>query len=389
MRVARFRSFKTAIAPCLSLSAVTQSKGLIVSALAIVTCLVSVATLAVASTCAAGPGPAEAERRMQEHLRASGAPSISVAVMRGDSLVYATAVGFADAGRTEVATARTRYRIYSISKAVTAAAVMQLVGRGTIALDDDVRKYVPEFPEKPWPIRIRHLLTHTSGIRHYRDNAGEIPSTREYASFVDGLAVFKGDPLEFEPGTGHRYTSFGFNLLSGVIERASGVPFEQYLRDSVWNPAGMTTTTLAVAGRDVPDMAAPFEGREGGRSARRWRGKLPSASGRYGSSGMISTPADLVRLAAALAGGSLLEPAALEAMWAPAVPELAPAQGLGWDLGESRGRRYVSRSGAGGGYAGLLLYFPDERLAGALLVNQAPLADRGKILMDVMECFAE
>lgn len=336
----------------------------------------------------AGPGAAEALRRLQAHLEASGAPSLSVAVMRGDSIVFAAAVGTADAKRAISATPQTRYRAYSITKAVTAVAVMQLVERGSVSLDDDVRRYVPEFPAKPWPVRIRHLLTHTSGIRDYRENAGEISSTREYASFVEGLAVFKDDPLAFEPGTRRLYTSLGFNLLAGVVERASGVPFERYLRDSVWTPAGMSATSLAVEGRDVPDLAAPFEGRTSG-EARPWRGRLPNLSGRYGSSGMISTPADLVRFTAALSRGALLDPATLGDMWAPAFPEAAPSQGLGWDLGESDGRRYVMRSGMSSGYAGLLLLFPDERLAGALLADQSPLADRGKILTDIMDCFRD
>jgi len=353
---------------------------------AVLVSILSVPLLA-APAYAAG-GAAEALRRLQAHLEASGAPSLSVAVMRGDSLVFAAAVGAADAKRSAPATPQTRYRVYSITKAVTAVAVMQLVERGVVSLDDDVRTYVPEFPEKRWPVRIRHLLTHTSGIRDYREHAGEITSTREYPAFVDGLDVFKDDPLEFEPGTKRLYTSLGFNLLAGVVERASGLPFERYLRDSVWTPAGMIATTLAVAGRDVPDLAAPFEGRGKG-DARPWRRTLPNVSGRYGSSGMISTPADLVRFTAALERGVLLDSTTRAAMWTPAFPEAAPAQGLGWDLGESDGRRYVMRPGMAAGYAGLLLYFPDERLGGALLANLAPLADRGEILTDIMDCFRE
>lgn len=316
-----------------------------------------------------------------------GPPSLSVAVAVGDDVVLAAAAGLADPASGRLATPDTVYRTYSISKGITAVAVMQLVEAGAVGLDDDVRDYVPEFPPKRWPVRVEHLLTHTSGIRHYREGAGEISSQREYASLAESLVVFGDDPLGFEPGTDHLYSSFGFNLLSGVVERAAGVPFEAWLRERVWDPAGMTRTRLHRAGVEIPGFAAPHWPPLWRFGSNRPIEQLPNVSGRYGSSGVVSTPTDLVRLFVALRGGTLLGPETLEKMYSTPFPEIAPTQAYGWNRDDDDGRRAIYRSGAGTGFSGLLLHYPEEGVTGALLTNQNQFQGRVAVLGRVLEPF--
>ena len=119
------------------------------------------------------------------------------------------------------------YRLASVTKPITATAVLQLVEAGKVDLDAPIQRYVPAFPEKQWPVTVRHLLSHQSGIRNWTDE--EFHNTRHFASIAESLAVFKDDPLLFEPGTRTQYTSLGYNLMGAVVEGVSGKPFLDYL----------------------------------------------------------------------------------------------------------------------------------------------------------------
>ncbi|HEY6136717.1 MAG TPA: serine hydrolase domain-containing protein [Thermoanaerobaculia bacterium] len=194
--------------------------------------------------------------------KSSGTPGISVAVAVKGEIVYAEGAGMAELENQVPATPQTVWNIGSVSKVITAVAVMQLVERGQVSLDDPIQKYVPEFPVKPeGTITIRHLLTHTSGIRHYE--RGDFPGTPDNentrpSTWIEGLKIFAGDPLQFAPGTRYLYSSYAVNLLQGVVERASGQPFEQYLAENIWRPAGMAATTFDVPTRIVPRRARSY-----------------------------------------------------------------------------------------------------------------------------------
>jgi CubicO group peptidase (beta-lactamase class C family) len=328
-------------------------------------------------------GPAAVREYLQAYVDAPGGPpSISLAVAVDGDLVLAEAVGFADIGAQRAATPETPYRTYSISKGITAVAVMQAVERGELHLDDDIREALPAFPEKPWPVRLQHLLTHTSGIRHYKEGAGEISSMVEYPTLADSLPVFAGDPLEFEPGTGYRYTSFGFNLVTGALEGAVQKPFGQILDERVFGPAGMSRSSLAVAARPDPEIAQPYWAPRFGKH--REIDDPPNVSGRYGSSGVVSTPADLVKLFLALERGDLMAAETVQQMFTEPDADVAPSQALGWNVGQEEGRRVIYRTGAGTGYTGIVEYLPEQRIVGAVLINQNQYKGRVQILERVL-----
>ena len=329
-------------------------------------------------------GPGAIRPFLESYRREPGGPpSISVAVAVDGEVVLASAVGWADEAEEIPATPETRYRTYSISKAVTSVAILQLVESGAVSLDDPVRKYVPQFPDKGQPITVGQLLTHTSGIRHYKPNAGEISSREEYPSLADSLAVFGDDPLEFAPGTGYRYTSFGFNLLTGVIESASGQSFGDYLAERVFGPAGAHHSGLDRATQPDPGRATAYW-QPGRRIA-----KLPNVSGRYGSSGVLSTPSDLARILIALEDDRLLRPETRERMLTAPYPELAADQALGWNL-EGEGCRQVAyRSGAGTGYTGLLIHYPRLGIGGAVLANRNQWKKRVPVLEGILDYYVE
>ncbi len=263
---------------------------------------------------------ARAKAQLDALLRTSAAPSLTAAVARGGEIVWTYAAGLADRERAIAATPRTVYNVGSVSKAMTAVAVAKLIEQGRVRLDDPIQRYVPSFPDKGAPITLEHLVTHTSGIRHYRPHdfpgAPWAENDRPYRSVADAIAVFKDDRLLFPPGKFYFYTSYGVNLLQGVVEAASGQGFEQFLREQVWTPAGMTATSLDVAGRPVAGRARGYETRNGA--------LVPTAdvdvSYKYASGGMLSTAEDLARLGAALNYGKILGPAGTDALFRVHLP---------------------------------------------------------------------
>ena len=245
--------------------------------------------------------------------------------------------------------------------------MLQLVERGVIGLDDDVRRYVPTFPDKGHTITVRHLLTHTSGIRHY--NPGETSRKREHYPTVDSaITLFKDDPLRFDPGSRDGYTTYGFTLLQGVIEVASGLPFREYMRRHVWEPAGMIGTDLDVADDPHPARAVGHHRRMG----RIRQVPFDDVSFKYAGGGMVSTVVDLVRLCVALSDGRLLGPEMVEAMFTPQVPQHNATAGYGWGTrtGDDTGLLRVWHPGRSYGFESYLLCYPDQGVAAAVLTNE-------------------
>ena len=279
----------------------------------------TVVAAAVTSASAALDSATRARAMLEEERRGTLTPAISAAVAVHGAIVWSDAVGIADLESGGPAGAATVFNIGSVSKAITGVAVTQLIELGAVKPKDPIQKYVPGFPVKDAPVTVQHLLTHTSGIRHYRVHDFPGPDWEEnhhpFASLAEAIAIFKDDPLLFRPGTYYFYSSYGVNLLQGVVETASGLAFEEYLAQRVWAPAGMASTRLDVAGRVVPHRARGYE----------LKGGTPAATGavdvsyKYASGGMLSTAEDLVRLGIALNNGKLLGAAARAQMWGPQV----------------------------------------------------------------------
>lgn len=310
---------------------------------------------------------AAVERIAVEGHKQSGAPGMSIAVAVDDALAWSGGFGLADLENDVPARATTVYRIASISKPIAATAVMQLVERGRINIDDPVQKYVPAFPSKgEQTITVRHLMTHTSGIRHYR--TGEMESRERYETVVDALRIFKDDPLLFAPGTRYSYSTYAYNLLGAVVESASGLAFEEYLRTRVWTPAGMASTYFDHVDAIIPRRARQYV-REGGR----WR-NAPYAdlSNKWAGGGILSTAEDLIRFHIALDAGKLLKAQTLKEMYTPyrLADGTESAYGLGWNISkDDRGRTWIAHSGGATGGTTYLLRDPARKLAVAILCN--------------------
>jgi len=296
-----------------------------------------------------------------------GVPGLSLAIAHEGALVFANGYGFADMENFVAAKADTVYRLASVSKAMTAVLALQLAERGALELDEPVGPHCPAFPEKRWPITARQLLAHHGGVRHYRD--GEVPMTRHYTTLEEGLALFKDDPLEHEPGTRYLYSTYGYSLLGCVIEGVTERPFFEMLRESVLTPAGMTRTQPD----DVQDLI-PNRTRGYFRDARGalLNAALADMSYKVPGGGLTGTAPDVARFGWALVTGVLLEADSLDAMLTPVAvyEEDSEGYGLGMSVGERDGQPEAWHTGGQEGASSALYFRPGDGPVVALLANQ-------------------
>lgn len=251
---------------------------------------------------------------------------------------------------------------------------MQLIERGQISIDDPIRKYVPAFPDKGVPITIKHLVTHTSGIRHYLKETVRLQTRFTHEQ---SLGLFKDDPLLFTPGGFYFYSSYAVNLLQGVIESVSALPFEEYMRRHVWEPAQMRNTRLDIPERPVPNRAKAYLVSQGGRPA-----PANDLSYAYAAGCMLSTAEDLVRFGVALNQARLISRESLTRMYETLIdpvmryePGGTPSrmdfqQAFIWRIRSTLdGRRYFFHPGAVNGFSANLAIFRDEDVVASILFN--------------------
>ena len=332
--------------------------------------------------------PALATRLMaivREARSTSGLPSLSAAVARTDGLDWAGASGWADIDRRQAAGVASRYRTGSIAKPITAVAMMRLAEAGALDLDAPGAEVVSGLPPSLAPLTARQLASHTGGVRHYSPMPWgwwwpgwfEANSQRHYPSVEAGLALFADDRLRFAPGAGFQYSTFGYSLLSRLLEGAAGRPFPALLAAQVFAPAGMTGTAVDTPGA-MPDRVAFYVGQ-----GDRYTAARPvDSSFRIAGGGLVSTPTDRARFGLALQDGRLLSADGVRRMWTvqPLADGSANPQNyaLGWRVDEStrlfvdgRPLQVVHHGGSQAGAAAFLLLVPEQGLAVAVMANSS------------------
>ncbi len=322
-----------------------------------------------------------------EQVRADNdLPGLSVAVAVDGEIVFSEGVGHAELDNLIPATGRTVHNVGSVSKVIAVVGLMQLVERGLIDLDATIQTYLPYYPEKEWPITVRHILTHSSGTRHYR--AGEFGEYgllrfRHFDDFEEATRMWRDDPLLFEPGTAWMYSSHGHNLQHGVVEAASGEGFEEYLRRQVFEPAGMLATQFDVPSRVIHNRGHGYVRDAEGRFV---HADAEDPSYKYAGGGILSNAEDLVRLCLALNEGRLLAPETLAEMYRPQLDPsvmqhvpggeprpLGHEQALAWFMRtDPAGRRYPRHTGTVKGTRSFVGNWIEHGVVVALQANALP-----------------
>jgi CubicO group peptidase (beta-lactamase class C family) len=265
--------------------------------------------------------------------------------------------------RTPV-TPATQFRLASVTKQFTAAAILLLAEDGRLGLDEPVRKWLPSLPEAARDVTIRHLLTHTSGLIDYEEVIPE--GLTKQLHDIDVLRLLETqDRTYFPPGTGYRYSNSGYALLALIVERVSGQTFATFLRERVFQPLGMHATVAHEEGiSTLANRAFGYSEIDG-----RWvRTDQSQTSAVLGDGGIYSTIEDLAKWDAALRENRLLEPESLKAAYTPATATDVPdvAYGFGWRItGET-----VWHSGETIGFRNVLVRYPKRGLTVVVLTNR-------------------
>ena len=330
------------------------------------TCLAASAAAAQTRATLASAELLDIDRAVTSEMARTGAPGLSLAIVMDGEVRYANGYGLADLENTVPATAETVYRLGSIAKPITAIAVMQLVEKGRISLDAPIQRYVPGFPEKPWPVTVRQLLGHLGGVRHYQGQ--EILSTRHYSDVLAPLDIFKDDPLLHEPGTKYSYTTYGFNLLGAAVEQASGERFVGYLQRHIFDPAGMDRMREDSVYAIIPHRAQGYAKRSDGSLQ---NGALADTSNKIPGGGLCSTVYDLALLAIAIFDDKLVGPAAREQMFTSqkTLDGKRTGYGYGWAIDTQDGFHFVQHGGGQPRISTMLAMIPDRRFAVAWMCN--------------------
>ena len=232
-------------------------------------------------------------------MRTNSIPGLSMALVDRSGVYWSKGYGMADLENFVPARPFTVFRLASVSKPITAVAVMQLAEQGRLDLDAPIRRYVPEMPEKPWPITVRQLLCHQGGVRNWTED--EFASTRRYPTLAESIGLFRDDPLVHEPGTRATYSSFGYTLLGRAIETASGRSYPEYMRAAVFEPVGMEWTRTDDVQAIIPNRARGYRLTGGGSL---FNSPLSDTSNRVPGGGLVGTAEDVGRFASAFMAGS-------------------------------------------------------------------------------------
>jgi CubicO group peptidase (beta-lactamase class C family) len=291
-------------------------------------------------------------------------PGACVAVLQDGEPIFRCAYGLANLESRVAATTATSYRLASLTKQFTSAAILLLAEQGRLTIDDPVRKWLPTLADAAGEIVIRNLLTHTTGLIDYEDLIPD--GTTAPLRDADVLRLLEAQNRGyFPPGTAYRYSNSGYCLLALIVERASGDDFASFLRERIFQPLRMQNTVAFEAG--ISAVAHRAFGYSAGRlSWTRTDQSLTSAT--LGDGGIYSSIDDLAKWDAALSAGRLLRPASLRLAFQPATPTDDPAvrYGLGWRItGETRWH-----SGETIGFRNVIVRYLERRLTVIVLTNR-------------------
>jgi CubicO group peptidase (beta-lactamase class C family) len=291
-------------------------------------------------------------------------PGACVAVLRGGVPILQRAYGLADLEAQAAATAATNFRLASLTKQFTAAAILLLAQDGRVGLNDPVRRWLPSLPAAAGGMVIRHLLTHTAGLIDYEDLIPE--SATSQLRDADVLRLLEAENRGyFPPGTQYRYSNSGYVLLALIVERATREHFASYLRTRVFQPLGMQNTVAFEAGVSAVAHRA-FGYSAAGQSWARTDQSLTSAT--LGDGGIYSSIDDLAKWDAALYDDRLLQPESLRLAFQPATRTDDPAvdYGFGWRItGDARWH-----SGETLGFRNVIVRRLERRLTVIVLTNR-------------------
>ncbi|MCH9726758.1 MAG: beta-lactamase family protein [Planctomycetes bacterium] len=303
----------------------------------------------------------------KKSIEKQSAVGLSIGMALGDQIVLAKGYGTADLELEVPATEQMVYRIGSITKQFTAAAILLLAEEGKLKLDDPLTMYLPDYPTQSKVVTLRQLLQHTSGIINFTSLPTHRRLLAQNVTHADILNRFKDKPFNFEPGTKFQYCNSGYYLLGMVIENISELSYEEFIQKRIFNPLKMNTTYYDKASRIIPHRASGYS---------RWGDKFRNAGyvnmkQPFAAGAMASTVSDLILWQRGLVNNSLLRPDSYKLMTTPGKLSNGKftSYGLGAFLRKINNKQTIGHGGGIIGFQSDLIYYPELDCTIVVLAN--------------------
>lgn len=314
----------------------------------------------------------QVDSMLNKTFPAKGSGATAIIAQKGQ-ILYHKAFGMADLENKIPMRTEMVFRIGSISKQFTAVAILKLMEEGKISLQDEITKYIPDYPTQGYKVTIEHLLTHTSGIVSYTNMAkfGSELMTRDMKP-TELIDVFKNEKFEFAPGEKWNYNNSGYFLLGYIIEKITGITYADYIEKTIFQPLGMKNSLYGSNSKLIPNRAQGYEpGPTGIQNATYLSMTLPYAAG-----SLMSTVNDCYIWNKALNEGKIIKRETLEKAFVPYVLKSGKktSYGYGWSIGEIEGQKLVQHSGGINGFLTNGIYVPSKDVYIAVFSNSNAIA---------------
>ncbi len=298
--------------------------------------------------------------QMKEHR----IPGVALKIIRNGKPIKTAAYGLANLELNVPARPETVFEIGSITKQFTAAGILLLAQEGKLSVDDKISNYLKDTPAAWANVTIRHLLTHTSGIKSYTGLDGfQVWRHLTQQQFIQAIGR---QPMEFAPGDSWKYCNTGYNLLGHIIENVSATTYWNFMSERIFQPLGMHATTNRLPSLVIPNRAAGYE-----QTNRVWMNRDSDLTEVFSAGAIASTVGDLAKWNAALDGERLLTAASKAQMWTPVTLNSGTNKtyGFGWNVVTTEGHKNIGHGGSTSGFSASIQRFPDDHLAVIVLTN--------------------
>ncbi len=298
--------------------------------------------------------------QMQEHR----IPGLALKIIRNGKTIKTAAYGLANLELSVPVKPETVFEIGSVTKQFTAAGILMLAQEGKLSVDDQISKYLKDTPEAWANVTIRHLLTHTSGIKSYTGLDGfQVWRHLTQEQFIKAIGK---EPMEFSPGDSWKYCNTGFNLLGYIIENVTGKNYWDFMAERVFKPLGMQATTKRLFSLVITNRASGYE-----QADHVWINRDCDLTEVFSAGAIASTVGDLAKWNGSLDTDRLLTPASKAQMWTPVKLNDGKTRkyGFGWNLDTLEGHKNIGHGGSTSGFSASIQRFPDDHLAVIILTN--------------------
>lgn len=297
---------------------------------------------------------------IQNTVKADG-PGAIVFIKQGGKVLYKKAFGKANIELNVGMTTENAFNIGSVSKEFTTICILQLLEKGKLSLEDNINSYIPSYSKNGDNIKIKHLLSQTSGLQSHTDTAWANTTGRKYfESTIDVLNYFKKDTIKFEAGEKHDYSNINFNLLAHIIEKASGMEYAEYVEENIFKPLGMNNSYVPNEGQLIPNLATGYELKNNAIVYARYH----SLNQTRGSSSIHTTVGDLSKWYEGLMSSKVVTKDNLQQAWTPYTLNSgrAAVYGYGFYSDQKFNRTSIYHNGFIFGYSTSDMYFPEDDL---------------------------